>query len=165
MGRAMVTTGLVVASLLVGAGVAAAETLMPEAGSIVPVTGPSVGSGSPDSPTPELIPAVVAADTKAGHSAKAGATRLTPRSHSTPAAAKVAHKTGSKSTVKKTSAVATKRLAKSEAAAKAKHAAATKPKASAHHALVGKAVPVTKHSTTAPAGKGGAPAEPVLPRV
>ena len=165
MARAMVTTGLVVASLLVGAGVAAAETLMPAAGSIIPVTGPSVGSGFPESPTPELIPAVVPADPKVGSSAKTGPTHLTPRRHSTAGGTKVAHKTGAKSTVKKTSVATTKHVAKPDAAAKTKHVTATKPKVSAHHAMVGKPVPVSKHPGTAPAAKSGAPAEPVLPRV
>jgi len=166
VGRARVTTGVIVAGLLLGAGVATAGTGMPAAGSIIPVTGPSVGPGSSEAGTPELIPAVIPADTKMGNpSAKGGTARLTPRGHATPGTTKAAHKPVSNSTVKKTSGVTTKHVAKSGAATKAKHVAATKPKVSAQHAMVGKPVPVTKHHSTAPAVKGGGPAEPVLPRV
>ena len=166
MARAGITTGIIVAGLLLGAGVARADTGLSAVASIIPVTGPSVGPGSSEAGAPELIPAVIPADTKTGNpSAKGGTSRLTPRGHATPGTTKAAHKPASKSTVKKTSGATTKHVAKSGAATKAKHVATTKPKVSAQHAMVGKPIPVTKHHSTTPAAKSGATAEPVLPRV
>jgi hypothetical protein len=134
--------------------------------SIIPVTGPSVGPGSSEAGAPELIPAVIPADTRTGNpSAKGGTTRLTPGGHVAPGTTKAAHKPASKSTVKKTSGATTKHVAKAGTATKAKHVATTKPKVSAQHAMVGKPIPVTKHHSTTPAAKSGGSAEPVLPRV
>ena len=157
-------TGAIVAGLLLRALVATGETMVPSAGSIIPVTGPSMGPGPSEPTKPELIPAVLPPDTKAGHiTPKAGASRLATAPPA-PRTAKVTHTPASNSTVKKTSAT-TKHVAKPAGSPKTKHVITTKQKAPVHHTMIGKPVPVTKHQPTAPAAKDGASASPVLPRV
>ena len=157
-------TGMFAVGVLLAAGVVMAQTGTPPAGesaqAIVPVTGPSVAPGLPGPAKPEVIPAMVSGDAKTGEIPSKG--RVTSAGHPGPHAAKVAHKPGAKSTVKKT-APPTKHVAKG-AGTGTKHVAHTKAKAPVHHAMVGKAVPVTKHQTAVPAAKGAA-TQPVLPRV
>jgi hypothetical protein len=153
-------TGVIVASFLLGAGVAAAQTAAP---AIVPVTGPSVGPSLSEPAKPELVPAMVPADAKTGEIAPKGGTgRVTKSIHPAPRAVNAAHKPGAKSTVKKTSAT-TKHVAKA-GPSKTKHVAVTKQKAPAHHAMVGKPIPVSRHHPATPA-KAATPTQPVLPRV
>jgi hypothetical protein len=156
----MRVSGVIVAGFLLSAGVATAETVVPPTASIIPVTGPSLGPGPSESPKPELIPAMVATDTKAVNATPNGGT---PTGHPASRTLKVAHKPGTKSSVKKTPAT-TKHVAKSAGSTKVKHVAAAKPKTPARQAMVGKPIPVTKHHA-APAAKSGGPAQPVLPRV
>jgi hypothetical protein len=157
----MRVSGVIVAGFLLSAGVATAETVVPPTASIIPVTGPSLGPGPSESPKPELIPAMVATDTKAVNATPNGGT---PTGHPASRTLKVAHKPGTKNTVKKTPAT-TKHVAKTAGSTKVKHVAATKPKPPARQAMVGKPIPVTKHHAASPAAKGGGPAQPVLPRV
>jgi len=158
---------VIVAGFLLGTGAASAQTAAAPAGStgqtIIPVTVPSVTPSLAEPPKPEMIPIAVPADTKTGEIVpKAGTGRATQAGHPAPRTVKVAHKPGTKSTVKKTSTATTKHVAKTTGSAKAKHVAGTKQKAPTHHTMVGKPIPVTKHQ---PAAKGDAPAQPLLPRV
>jgi hypothetical protein len=156
-------TGAIVAALLLGAGVAAAQTGAPPGGptaqAIIPVTGPSVG------PAPEVVPAMIPAEPKGGEiTPKGGKARTTAALHSTPKTVKVVHKPGAKSTVKKT-APTTKQVAKVAGTAKGKHLAQTKHKAPIHHAMAGKPGLTPKHHAAPPAAKEGVTSQPVLPRV
>jgi hypothetical protein len=161
-------TGVIVASFLLGAGVAAAQTGAPPAGSgaqaIIPVMGPSVGPSLSESAKPELVPVSIPRDAKTGEIApKSGTGRVASTGHPAPRTVKAGHKPGARSTVKKTSS--TRHVAKTAGSAKPKHVAATtKHKTPAHHTMVGKPVPVSKHQPATPV-KGAAPAQPVLPRV
>jgi len=152
----MTVTGVIAGILLLGTGAAIAEAPAgATAPSIIPVTGPSVGLGEADSAKPELIPAMVSAETKTGE--------ITPKT-ATHRVTKTAHKAPAKTAVKKPSAT-TKHAAKTDNASKAKHVAQTKHKPPVHHAMVGKATPATKLHPAPPPAKGGAATQPVLPRV
>ncbi len=156
--------GAVVVGVLLGAGVAMAQTTAPSVESgrgIVPVTGPSPAASAPEPAKPELIPAVVQGSTTTVQTPRkgtAGHVGATTTHGAKPA--KVVHKPAAKKTVKK--ATPAKHVAKG-GAAKPKHVAAVKHQTPAtHQATVGKPIPLTKQPAPA---KGAAPAQPVLPRV
>lgn len=156
--------GAMVAGLLLGPGAATAQTGALPGGStaqgIIPVTGPSVG------PTPEVVPAMIPAETKSDEIApKRGTIHATAVTHPAPKAVKVVHKPGTKSTVKKTPAT-TKTVAKTTGTAKTKHVAQTKHKTPTHHAVASKPASTTKHhATPASTTKESSSSQTVLPRV
>jgi hypothetical protein len=159
----LTVTGVIVTGLLLSAGAALAETSAgATAPAIIPVTGPSVGPSVADSSNPDLILAMVPAETKTGEiTPKSGTHRVTSAGHPAP---KTAHKAHAKTVVKKTPAT-TRHVAKTAGAPKTKHVAQTKHKPTVHHAMVGKTTPATKLQPATPPAKGGAATQPVLPRV
>ena len=153
----------VVLSVLLGAGVALAQTTAPgpEPGrGIVPVTGPSPATGILEPVKPELIPAVAQSPSTVQTSRKGTAGHVGATTTHGAKTTKVVHKPAAKKTVKK--ATPAKHVAKA-GATKPKHVAAAKHQTpAAHQATVGKPIPLTKQPS---AVKGAAPAQPVLPRV
>lgn len=158
------TMGAVVVSVLLGAGVAMAQTTAPAAEpgrGIVPVTGPSPGVSIPEPAKGDLIPTVAQGPTSTVQTPRKGTgghvAATTPHGAKT---VKVAHKPGAKKTVKQVPPA--KHVAKG-GATKSKHVAAAKHQTpAAHQATVGKPIPVTKQPAPA---NGAAPVQPVLPRV
>ena len=160
----MTTMNAVVVSLLLGAGVAMAQTTAPSAEpgrGIVPVTGPSPAASVTEPAKPELMPAVAQGSTSTVQTPRKGtAGHVAATTTHGAKTTKVVHKPAAKKTVKK--ATPPKHVAKG-GATRPKHVASAKHQTPAtHQTTVGKPIPLTKQPSPA---KGAAPAQPVLPRV
>ena len=161
--------GAIVAGIVAVGGMAAAQTAgpsvaPPEAGSIIPVTGPTTVPMLPESVKETAAPpptgtAIVQAPAK---SAKTRSTVKATTHQASRTAKNVAsaRKPVPKATAKKASG--TKHVAKATGTPKAKPVAAVKHQTPGHHAAVTKPIPLTKAQ---PPAKSAKPAEPVLPRV
>jgi hypothetical protein len=154
---------IVAGALLVGA-TALAQTAGPSVGpDIVPLTGPSPASGThvPATLSSTMVPAAAAAPKGAAVQEGATVAKRAASSSSARKTVKVAHKPGSKATVKK--AAGPKRVAKATPrAVKPKHVSTTKGPASPRQPTVSAPIPLSKSQ---PPANGTPPSKPVLPRV